>query len=204
MLAGCESCWCFRLLDALERVGLVGPHQWRADSPGVTSTSVQDLEFARDDVHAALLEMQREKWADIVGPSLDPRTGPSAGTHLRTHVAWVHTILEGVEQARSNAPQYMKLCLSLPKLQCLARYRMGGQHLEGRLAGRSTRGAPDRACRLCSRESDSKPIWWSRMQARCGAGRDEDLLHFMLECPAYDHIREAHPSLFAQSNMPAN
>ncbi len=98
----------------------------------------------------------------------------------------------------------MKLCLSLPRLQCLARYRMGGQHLEGRLAGRSTRGAPDRACRLCSRESDSKPIWWSRMQARCGAGRDEDLLHFMLECPAYDHIREAHPSLFAQSNMPAN
>jgi hypothetical protein len=24
----------------------------------------------------------------------------------------------------------------------------------------------------------------------------EDLLHFMLECPAYDHIREQHPTLF--------
>jgi hypothetical protein len=40
------------------------------------------------------------------------------------------------------------------------------------------------------------------MTARCGAGRDEDLLHFMLECPAYDHIREDHPSLFAHGNLP--
>jgi hypothetical protein len=36
---------------------------------------------------------------------------------------------------------------------------------------------------------------------RCGTGRDEDLLHFMLECPAYDHIREDHPSLFVHGNL---
>ena len=41
------------------------------------------------------------------------------------------------------------------------------------------------------------------MISRCGSGWDEDLLHFMLECPAYDHIREDHPSLFAHGSLPA-
>ena len=202
MLSGCETCWCFKMLHALERVGLVGPQQWRVGSQGGSSDAVQALEFARSDVLSALLRVQRERWSDIVGPSLDPRTGPSAGTHLRTHASWVHIIEQGVEQTRRNAPQYLKLCISLPKLQCLARYRLGGQHLEGRRAGRSTRGAPNRACKLCSRAS-SKVIWRSRMTARCGSGKDEDLLHFMLECPAYDHIREDHSSLFDHNNLPA-
>lgn len=42
------------------------------------------------------------------------------------------------------------------------------------------------------------------MLARSGVGRDEDLLHFMLECPAYDHIRETYPALFSSNHLPAN
>ena len=202
MLSGCDTCWCFKLLHALERVGLVGPQQWRVGSQGGTSDAVQALEFARTDVLTALLRAQRERWAGIVGVSANPRTGPSEGTHLRTHVSWVHTLENGVDQTRRNAPKYLKLCMSLPKLQCLARYRLGGQHLEGRRAGRSMRGTPSRACKLCSRES-SNGVWRSRMISRCGSGWDEDLLHFMLECPAYDHIREDHPSLFAHGSLPA-
>ena len=87
----------------------------------------------------------------------------------------------------------------MPKLQCLARYRAGGHHVQGRIAGNSERGSAQRACRLCSR-AHSNVVWRSRMTARCGGGRDEDLMHFMLECPAYDHIREEYPTLFSNSS----
>lgn len=36
--------------------------------------------------------------------------------------------------------------------------------------------------------------------ARCGGERPEDLLHFMWECPAYDHIRDEHAHLFEMSS----
>lgn len=198
MLSGCQECWSFKLLSALETIRVVRPDQWRRGAPGVSVTAVVALEFARDDVGPALLRLQRERWSDLVGSSLDPRTGPSEGTHLRTHVAWVHNLAPDAEQGRHNAPKYMKLCLSMPKLQCLARYRAGGHHLQGRLSGNSERGSAQRACRLCSR-AHSNAVWQLRMIARCGGGRDEDLMHFMLECPAYDHIREDYPGLFSNS-----
>ena len=66
--------------------------------PGVSVPAVMALEFARDVVGPALLRLQIERWSDLVGSSLDPRTGPSEGTHLRTHVAWVHNLAPDVEQ----------------------------------------------------------------------------------------------------------
>jgi hypothetical protein len=118
MLRGCETCWSYKLLCALssfqENIGIVRPNQWRRGSAGVSSDVVQAMEFARTDVHAALLKVQRERWSELVGLDLDPRTGPSEGTHMRTHAAWVHTIEHDTAQHRHNAPKYLKLCLSLP------------------------------------------------------------------------------------------
>jgi len=55
-----------------------------------------------------------------------------------------------------------------------------------------------RHCPLCSSTRDTcKPIWRARMLARCdGCPQPEDLRHFMLDCPAYDHIREQSPTVF--------
>ena len=38
--------------------------------------------------------------------------------------------------------------------------------------------------------------WQAKMLDRCGEFRDEDLLHFVLECPAYDHIRDMYMPVF--------
>lgn len=196
MLSGCTACWTYRLLSAFEGISLLPASQWRRGSPGVTPASVQLLVFDRPRVHDALLRTQREHWSALVGHDVDPRTGPPGGTHMRTHASWVHKLADGVVQTRHNAPKYMKLFIPMSRLQCLARYRLGGQHLVGRRAGRTDRGM--RPCPLCSCTS-SDVLWNARMLARCNTGRDEDLLHFMLECPAYDHIRENFPSLFAHT-----
>ena len=124
---------------------------------------------------------------------IDPRLG-GPGVQLRTHVYWVHDIADGVVLGRNNAPRYMKLCLPLAQLQCLARYRLAALHLEGRRNhGRLT---AHRYCPLCS-ASGCKAVWLNRIIARCGERQPEDLLHFMLDCPAYDHIKESFPSVFS-------
>lgn len=88
----------------------------------------------------------------------------------------------------------MKLCLPLAHLQCLARYRLAALHLEGRKNhGRQT---AHRFCPLCSVAS-CKPMWRDRIAARCHGPQPEDLLHFMVDCPAFDHIRESFPLVFS-------
>ena len=38
--------------------------------------------------------------------------------------------------------------------------------------------------------------WHTPLLARCGGVRSEDLVHFVLECPACDHIRDRDAVLF--------
>ena len=199
MLSGCRACWSFKVLSAFEKLGLVSAAQWR---PGgeATVASIRQLELGRDVVQTALLGAQRRAWESIVGGTLDPRTGPSTGTMMRTHTAWVHDLSAGVRQQRSNAPLYQRLCLPLPHLHCLVRYRLGGQHLRGRQEHVLPRGS--RTCLVCG-SSSSRRVWRDRMMARCGALHDEDLLHVVLECPAYDHVRERYHTLVCTSTHPA-
>ena len=117
---------------------------------------------------------------------------------MRTHSLWVHRLDANTIVSRDNASKYMLLCLPFRSLQCLARYRLGGQHLMGR-----RHGAGSRDCKLCSAGSSCRPIWKQRLLARHGHAQ-EDLLHFMLECPAFDHIREHFSHLFGgHASLPA-
>ena len=195
MLSGCDMCWSYELLRALESIGFVQAAQWRPGQPSASAASVCALPITKDGVMVALRKLQRDRWAAQVGPNPNPRSGPSQGTIIRTHDAWVHRLSEGVSQTRRNAPPHMKLCLPLSKLQCLARYRTGGLHLEGRRHNSEHGARGLRHCKLCSQPRGRRQ-WSDRMVARCGAYHDEDLFHFMMECPAYDHIREHHPALF--------
>lgn len=43
-------------------------------------------------------------------------------------------------------------------------------------------------------------MWQTRVHARTGTHDNvEDLQHFLLECPAYDHLRAAYSSIFSPS-----
>jgi hypothetical protein len=55
-------------------------------------------------------------------------------------------------------------------------------------------------CRLCSYTNPdvaSRAIWRTRVHARTGTYENvEDLKHFLLECPAYDHLRSSCTTVF--------
>jgi hypothetical protein len=207
MLEGCTSCWTYNLLSALESCGFIQARQWRPGNPDVSSGSLQLLDIDKGGVWDTLLQKQRERWSQLIAGSVNPRSGPRHGTHVRTHDAWVHTLADGVLHTRKNAPRHMKICLSSGYLKCLAKYRLGGQHLVGRLHDDKASQTPalrgQKPCKLCS-VPGSKADWQDRIRERCGGPQDEDLLHFLLECPAYDHIRESHRVLFGRvASLPA-
>ena len=193
-LKGCKDCWCFHFLLAMERLGVIHDTQWRFGMATTDRTGIMGLNISRHVVHTALMASLRAHWVLSFGSTVDPRQG-GVGVQLRTHMFWVHNIADDTVLSRNNAPPYMKLCLPLCKLQCLSRYRLGALHLLGRTEHNVA--VHQRHCPLCSSNRDTcRAIWRSRTLARCGSPQTEDLLHFMLQCPAFDHIREQHPTVF--------
>jgi hypothetical protein len=201
MLSGCKQCWTHQLLECLERVGYLPGNQWRRGNGGVTVSTICSLVVTKKGVHDACLRFQRASWDELSMQGSDPRTGPSVGIQLRTHMAWVHSLVpDGPLPSRANAPVFHKLCLPRSKLQCAGRYRLGGHHLEGRMGRRDGAGnrveRAARLCVLCSGLRDFNDAWPQRILDRCGRYVPEDLLHFVLECPAFDHIRDRFSGLF--------
>lgn len=197
-------CWSFKLLASLEALGLLQPQEWRR-THHASAEQVQQLRFAGDgeaDIRLALARVQADRYRRGLDPGANPRDNAvSEGIERCTHSAWVYmpdptaTILD-----RSNAPPHMKLSLPFTVLQCLARFRLGWHHLQVHV-GRFTRGSrrQPRSIRLCPFCScPNSPTTLSQaVTARTGtADNVEDLLHFMVECPAYDRIRAAYPDLF--------
>lgn len=201
MLSGCKKCWTHQLLECLERIGYLTGDQWRSGSDGVTVGTICTLAITKTGVHDACLRFQRASWDEVCRQGCDPRTAPSDGIHLRTHMAWVHgLVLDGPLPSRANAPGFHQLCLPRSKLQCVGRYRLGGHHLIGRMGRKDEAGnrvaREDRLCLLCSGQRNFNGAWPQRILDRCGRHVPEDLLHFVLECPAFDHIRDHFSGLF--------
>lgn len=199
-LSGCKSCWTYYLLHTMQRLGVKDQAAWRAH--GVSAATVCGLELNAADVTAALTRLVKQGWADGGADAADPRTAASNQVTMCTHAAWVHPMGHDAAFDRGTQPEYMKLCLPFRVLQCLARLRTGAAQLEVQV-GRHARPRvprPQCVCRLCSCADPgmaSRPIWRTRVHARTGAHDNvEDLKHFLLECPAYDHLRDAHPSIF--------
>jgi hypothetical protein len=123
--------------------------------------------------------------------------GPQAraiGQSALAYSCWVvHRPPPGTVHTRANSPAYLKLCKSRWVFWTIARYRLGGHHLNGRVHS-IPRGT---ACALCGFGSRFPPAWHTRMVARWGVDCAEDLRHFMVDCPAYDHIRDQFRDVFA-------
>jgi hypothetical protein len=205
MLSGCTACWTYKLLHTLERLQLITPDQWRSDH-GATALTIQRIKLNEAKVVELLARQQMSAWRHVVNPgSANPRTAPSAGIDRCTHHAWVYPYDPDTQLSfrKRQGPKYLKLCASFSKLQCYARLRMGSHSLQGRIGRMTRRNQPrqdrhDRLCPLCSLNT-SDGVLRARMDAIAGADtsmRREDLLHFVLECPAYQHIREQNPDLF--------
>ena len=203
MLEGCRHCWTYKLLDTLSYLGVMSRAAWdHHSSAGVTREGVMGVCISEDAVKLALHKLLASRWR---GLHHDPRSAPSLEHEKCIHARWVMPPVE-VDAAldvvgRSAQSKHMKLCMSFKMLQCLARFRVGWHYLESHSARLQRRhGTPvlawsDRKCRLCSVPTgpyyDGQP--GGQGDSRFAA---EDLKHFMLECPAYCHIRDRYPAIF--------
>jgi hypothetical protein len=107
-----------------------------------------------------------------------------------THAEWMMKF----ERGNSPMPKHLKLCVSFVVLQCLARLRLGWHQLQIRTdritKARARMPRNQRLCWLCSTHGAAFRAH------RVGGGRVEGVRHFLLECPAYQHLRAKYPCVF--------
>ena len=195
MLAGCTKCWTHQLLRTLTSLQVLQRPAWdkRTDA-SLTSADIQRICVCETAVRESLVRLTQSRWD---GGHDDPRSAPSVGIEKCTHAAWVHPVVAG----SVCRPKHLHLCLSFKMLQCLARFRLGWHHLQVQV-GRHQRpqvARADRLCRLCS-------VGLAPQYGDQGDGQQhvEDLMHFMLECPAYTTIRSKFPVFFAHTRVRAD
>jgi hypothetical protein len=188
MLGGCRDCWTYNLLHTMSLLGVLSRTSWdrRANSV-VDRQRIMQLQLVPKSIELALHGRMVSRWA---GVHVDPRIAPSTGVEMCTHAAWVMKFDEG----DSTPPKHLKLCVSFAVLQCLARLRLGWHQLEVRSdrikRARARLPRSQRLCRLCS--TDGAAFHAQRMGMACV----EDVQHFLLDCPAYQHLRAKYPCVF--------
>jgi hypothetical protein len=187
MLAGCKECWAFRLLDTLSTLGVVLRQAWMPSTGMVPAVQqVLQLNIAEKDVLSAL----QHKFDSVLvgaqgGPSPRDPACPSSSIMVSTYLAWVRAA------DLSRRPMHLKHTrMTFQQVQCVSRLRLGWHKLaiqEGRFRNiqRDQRGCP-----LCVQLP-------ARLRtAVAEEGAVEDILHFVVECPALDGMRERFPVLY--------
>jgi hypothetical protein len=201
MLEGCEGCWTYKLLHTMALLGVLDRASiWDAQGDIIIDKQgVMLLQLLPKNIKHALKNRMALRWAAL---QPDPRTAPSTGVEMCTHAAWVLKLTGGSDGG--GVPKHLKLCVSFVVLQCLARLRLGWHDLQirrGRLHSPQTdRSRHKRLCRLCS--VDDAAFHAQRSGPVCV----EDLKHFVLDCPAYKHVRLRYCDVFgsataARTNM---
>ena len=187
---GYTDCWASRILTTVTRLGLLQADWRQQPLPWVHGLRWQEVEVQR-----ALARLLVARWQGSSHP--DPRTAPSRGVALCTHMAWVLPLDPAREDlSRATAPPHTKVLGSFAVLRNYSQLRTGCAHLEveqGRQGRRLERHR--RLCRLCS-GPDADPAARQAVLARTGTSDNvEDLKHFVLECPVYDALRARCPAL---------
>ena len=170
-LGGCTNCWVGRLLAALAELELA--------PATIAGLSAADL-LALDLDEAALKDRLQTRFLDNWPADLGhPREAPSQGVLAATYARWVG-------MGPGATPPHLHTSLPYMLRRVLVGFRVGAHSLEvvsGRFRG-VARG--DRVCQVHTHaEAHPPPV--------------EDLMHFVLECPHYQSIRDAHPRVFANA-----
>lgn len=193
-----RKCWSYRLLHCLEQIGAISAADW---GPTVDLTT---LRFDEAHIKQRLAQCLHARWAAVAQE--DPRVAPTVGVEKCAHANWVYAVDNTVDCTdRRTAPLHMVLCAPTVHLRTLAQLRLGWAHLQVELGRRQRPSVPreQRVCRVCC--GASSPAAWRQLSfSRCNLmqgtalGPVEDLRHFVLECPAYDEIRQSFALLPSQ------
>jgi exonuclease III len=190
MLEGCQDCWTYKLLHTMTLLGVIERNMWDPKRAQRSKHDIMSLQLLPKSIKLSLAKRMALRWATL---HADPRVAPSARIEMCTHAAWVLKMQEG----SCEVPKHLKLCSSFVVQQCLARLRLGGHDLQirlGRMKKRSSRVPRcERLCRLCSTAGAAFHA------QRAGAACVEDLRHFLLDCPAYQHVRLRYRDVFGNA-----
>jgi hypothetical protein len=206
MLDGCRQCWTYMLLQTLTILEVVPSSAWDpAVNTSISKADVMQICLVEEVVQNSLQRRFSSRW---VGLHPNPRLAPQAAHDRCIHATWVLPTFADAHQCQQPSSPHLKLCMSFKMLQCLARFRIGWHYLESHSARMRRRPAVvpwgDRKCRLCA--VPSGPYYYGQAAATADDREQqnyvvEDLLHFVLECPAYAHIRARHPAVFCEGHV---
>ena len=181
---GNTQCWVHKILECARILNVK-----HFNSSDLCFDEVMTLRFDKGEIRKAGEEFFDKIWE---GLHPDPRTAPSDDVLHSTYKYWTSTMAseacKGAEHINSYRPWELR--------QFYLRYKLGGHNLaieEGRLQidkqSLKKLNVPreKRVCHCC----EAQPV--------------EDLKHFILECPAYDSIRNNHRDFFvdSQHSLPA-
>jgi hypothetical protein len=168
------------LLDILTALGVIQRDQWDpAVHQAPDALSVINLTgITESNVVAALEARVAEAWATV--DHVNPRTAPSHGIEMCTHINWVYPV---PGRGDPTKPPHMLLCASFGMLRSLARFRLGWHGLRVATGRQERLPRQARVCQVCQLDGSQRQ-------------NVEDLMHFMLDCPVYQYIRESCCELF--------
>jgi hypothetical protein len=195
MRQGCQNCWSFHFLTIMTHLNIIGLQSWHPAhstyTVGVDTILQLACHFKLQSVQFALTRLLCVRWN---GLHPDPRhhAVPSLAFQRCVHLAWVLP-MPATGSMHSVQPPHLKLCLPFYTLQCLARLRLGWHHLEVRVAKyRGVQDRQQRVCPLCSLPAAPFRPSSNAQHTPCV----EHVAHFLLDCPAYTHIRDAFADVF--------
>jgi hypothetical protein len=189
MVSGCTDCWSYKLLNTLTVLGILDRNRWdRTVNAAIRVTDVLALQLSEKQVKE---QLRRKFDADMHSMHANTqlmRKGPrhpdctSSQVMLLTYLSYVRA-----RDLDKKPPHLLCRRLSFAEVQTLCRYRLGWHDLRVQ-SGRYTRvDRQQRVCTLCTNQVHGHPV---------NAAPVEDLLHFLLECPALQHVRDKYPELF--------
>jgi hypothetical protein len=171
---GKQPIWASLFLKAMHKIGVLQQEVWLQE--GLTSPqNIKQLMFDESKVKAAATDfLVARAWE--AGKDVDPRRAPSQNVTWATYEQWVageNHVLDSAKHTRHYMP--------LPLRRCLLAFRLGCHRLDIQEL----------------RMQKSKVPRQERMCRVCGCGEVEDIMHFVLECGHYAHIRARHNNIFS-------
>ena len=165
--------WSTLFLKAMHKIGVLRHEVWLQECLK-HPIDIAQLHFDESEVkQAATRFLSTEKWRQTRG--VDPRTAPSDVVTWATYEQWMAH--EDLEESAEHIHHYMPL----PLRRCLLAFRLGCHKLDiqGLRMQRVKVPRNERTCRVC------------------GSGEVEDIMHFVLECGHYAHIRARHDNIYS-------
>ena len=166
---GSQQCWPFKVLSSACILDLID-----SDIEHMTIHDILDIRFSIPEAKARGQQYFDSIWSNI---AINPRLAPSTEVLFSTSKAWTWNDLD---MSNQSPAEHLSSYMPYPLRQLLLRFRLGGHNLqveEGRMSKHNTL-REQRVCQCCTKNLV------------------EDALHFMLECPAYDNIRDRSSGFF--------